>query len=157
MNKATFELWISGPYFRSENVLYLNYFDTPQFRLQATKFKGNRSLIFNVSSDISECSAGTRTFVMVPVKVYALSLVGSFQITVYADARDLYVNRNYRNKLVIVDGLVDSGKDMHYTYSLYILCVFTCKTSGYPIIIVLLVSYVKTLDEMHNCRLTLWI
>ena len=134
-NNATFELWISGPFFRLENVLYTyrNYFDTPQFRLQATKFKGNRSLIFNVSSDISECSAGTRTFVMVPVKVYALSLVGSFYIVVYADARDLYVNRNYNRKLVIVDGLVDSGKDTHYTYSLYILYVFTCKTSGSPI------------------------
>ena len=128
-NKETFELYISGPYFRSENVLYWNYFDTPQFRLQAAKFEGNRSLIFNVSSDISECSAETRTFVMVPVKVYALSLVVSFEIDVYA--RDSSVNRNYN--LVIADGLVDSGKDI---YSLYILCVFNicvCKTSGSPI------------------------
>ena len=147
-NKAAFELDISRPYFHSENVFYWNYFDTPRFRLQAAKFEGNRSLIFNVSSDISECSTGTRTFVMVPVKVYALSLVGSFYIIVYA--RGPSVNRN--PYYVDAEGLVDSGKDI---LTIHTLCVYM--QNIWFSYIVLLVSYVKTLDEMHNCRLTLLI
>ena len=69
-NKVAFKLYISGPYYLSENVYYINYFDSPRLRLQAGKFNGNRSLVFNVSSDMSECSAGMRTFVMVPVNMF---------------------------------------------------------------------------------------
>ena len=132
-NKTAFELEISGPFFRSDSFSYWNYFNTPKLRLQANKFNGYRRLVFNVSSDIPECSAGTRTFAMVPVKVYGLSLVGSFQITVYADARDLHVNTHHKH-YVKAKGMVDSGKDNYNYYVMYtpvyFLYVFTFKTSG---------------------------
>ena len=105
-NKAAFKLCISGPRYLSENIYYYNYFDTSRLRLQAGKFNGNRSLVFNVSSDMSECSAGMRTFVMVPVNVYALSLVGSFEIDVFISS--LY-DWNYWN-YISAEGMVDSGK-----------------------------------------------
>ena len=59
---------------------------------------------------MSECSAGMRTFVMVPVKVYTLSLVGSFLIHVFAsaDARKPSAYRDYRH-YVNAEGMVDSG------------------------------------------------
>ena len=119
-NEAAIELDTSGPLFLSESVHYWNYFNMPRLRLQANGFNGNRSLVFNVSSDSSECSAGTKTFVMVPVKVYALSLVGSFQITVYANTRDLHVNTDYKH-YVDAEGIVDSGKDIicNVLYSMY--------------------------------------
>ena len=70
-------------YFLFEIIHYYTEFNTPRLILQASKFNGNGKMVFNVSSDISECSAGMRTFVMVPVKLYALSLVaGSFQVVV---------------------------------------------------------------------------
>ena len=116
-SKTAIELVISGPFFCSEKVLYYSNFNTPRVRLQADRYNGDRSLVFNVSSDSSECSAGTRTFVMVPVKVYALSLVGTIRITVYADASDLHVIRDQH--YVDAEGLVDSGKVL-CLYSMYL-------------------------------------
>ena len=56
---------------------------------------------------------------MVPVKVYALSLVGTIRITVYADASDLHVIRDQH--YVDAEGLVDSGKLLCiYIYVKYI-------------------------------------
>ena len=127
--EAAIELDTSGPLFLSESVHYWNYFNTPRLRLQANGFNGNSSLVFNVSSDSSECSAGTRTFVMVPVKVYVLSLVGSFQITVYADARGLHVNTDYKH-YIDAEGMVDSGEDSYkciivqnICFSEFVVCV----------------------------------
>ena len=78
-NKTEFGLDMWGLFFLSENFYYWSGLSFhARLRVQAGKFNGSGSLIFNVSSDIPECSAGMRTFVMVPVKFYALSLVGSF-------------------------------------------------------------------------------
>ena len=132
-NKVAFKLYISGPYYLSENVYYINYFDSPRLRLQAGKFNGNRSLVFNVSSDMSECSAGMRTFVMVPVNVYTLSLVGSFHIDVSAsaDARKASAYRDYYHH-VKSEGMVDSGKN---TYNKQ--CIFMCSTTSGSLSVVL--------------------
>ena len=40
-NKTEFELDTVGPYFLSENIYYLTDFNTPRFRLQASKFNGS--------------------------------------------------------------------------------------------------------------------
>ena len=40
-----------------------------------------------MSSDIPECSTGMRTFVMIPVMVYAVSLVGSFEVDIFPNIR----------------------------------------------------------------------
>ena len=56
--------------------------------------------IFNVSSDIPECSAGMRTFVMVPVMVYAVSLVGSFEVDIFPNIRTY--GGYYRDSHIII-------------------------------------------------------
>ena len=151
-NEATFELYISGPFFFSENVYYWNYFNTPRIRLQANGVNKNERLVFNVSSDSLECSAGTKTFVMVPVKVYALSLVGSFLIDVYADARKLIANKDHKH-YVKAEGIVDSGKDNYsYVKIMYIIYVFMSKTSGSLTYIILsAVVSVAMLRQMMRC------
>ena len=106
-NKTEFELTISGPAFLSQSIYYRaddDYFNTPRLRLQANKLNGSR---------IFECSAGTRTFVMVPFKVYALSVVGSFEIVVYPKRPHLPELGRYSwySPDVYAKGLVDSGKD----------------------------------------------
>ena len=109
-NKTEFGLDMMGPWFISKNVasyFRTDHHSTPKIRLQVNKFNGSRYLDFNVSGDSSECSAGERTFVMVPVKVYALSIVGLFQITI-----DPHKARHYEDYPgVTAIGLVDSGKD----------------------------------------------
>ena len=60
------------------------------------------------------------------------------------------MNRNYNS--IFADGLVDSGKAI---LTIHTLCVYM--QNIWFSYIVLLVSYVKILDEMHNCRLTLLI
>ena len=125
-NKTAIELDILRLYFRSEKVLYYFYyndFNTPRVRFQAGRFNGSRSLVFDASSNSSECFAGTRTFVMVPVKVYVLSLVGTIRITVFANTRDLSVNRN--PYYVDAEGLVDSGKDITILYKISSMYIIT--------------------------------
>ena len=115
VNNTSFELYITEPFFRSKSVSYWNHFNPPRLRLLANKFNGYKRLVFNVSSDIPECSTGTRTFVMVPVKVYALSLVGLFRFTVYAGIHVRNSYKTHHKRYVSAEGTVDSGKD-NYSY-----------------------------------------
>ena len=69
---------------------------------------------------VLQCFARTRTFVIVPVKVYVLSIVGTIRVNVFANTRDLSVNRN--QYYVDAEGLVDSGKDITISYKINSIC-----------------------------------
>ena len=116
INKSSFKVILKGPYIHSDNAGSMYYYSF----LFDDEFRGIRLKIENVDSNTTgsffqsqtfndtnstECVAGSRTLVMVRVNVYAVSITGSFGLSLRATKLRSPVQSSAN-----ASGTVDSGE-----------------------------------------------
>ena len=121
INESSFSVSLFGPFTDSDGVFFLYPFlpfnDLGRIRLKIENVESNttgylfQSQTFN-DTNSSECVAGSRTLAMVQVEVYAVSIIGSFRLSLHANN---FRSTVFYGSFASASGMVDSGEYVHAT------------------------------------------
>ena len=115
-NESFFGVSLLGPFIIFHKTFFFRFNDLGRISLKIENVVSNttgflfQSQDFNdTNSKLNECVAGSRTLAMVRVEVYAVSIIGSFRLSIRGFSKPFF----YPGKIVSGSGTIDSGEYIH--------------------------------------------
>ena len=112
-NESSFEVSLFGPFIDFYTAFFFRFSDLGRIRLKIENVVSNttgflfQSQTFN-DTNSSECVAGSRTLAMVRVEVYAVSIIGSFRLSIHGFPIPFFYGT-----VASGSGTIDSGEYIH--------------------------------------------